>query len=95
VIAVPAGISLQQGHQVAGEVEAEIDTIAPGADVVVHVDMLEPQADDLPTRVRSIAAARGVRVHALHAPQSRRPLEPQSARRGRQRVDVVRRPISW
>ena len=65
-VTVAAGrtTSLERAHDIAEEVERAIDRVAPGADVVVHV---EPASDSsgLVERVQA-AASRVVGVHEVH-----------------------------
>jgi cation diffusion facilitator family transporter len=64
VIAVPPGSAVGQGHAVADRVEAELERVLPGSDVVVHV---EPGAQEAALRERAHAAALSVpRVREIH-----------------------------
>jgi cation diffusion facilitator family transporter len=56
VIAVPPGSVVAQGHETADRVEAAVQRVLPGSDVVVHV---EPVGDDagLDERIRAAAMA--------------------------------------
>jgi cation diffusion facilitator family transporter len=57
VIGVPTGAAVGQGHAAADRVEAALESVLPGSDVVVHV---EPQEDEAAIRERSHNAALGV-----------------------------------
>ena len=64
VISVPPGSAVGQGHAVADRVEAELERVLPGSDVVVHV---EPDAHEAALRERAHAAALSVpRVREIH-----------------------------
>lgn len=65
-VRVAEGMSLHDGHDLAHRVEHEVLSVAPGADVVVHVEPpsrggLAAEAD--PQAVRRLAAEHGVDVH--------------------------------
>jgi len=66
-IALPQDVSLQESHHIAGRTEDAVAAIASSADVIVHVETLQPGEENLPEQVRSIAAGHGIRVHGLHA----------------------------
>jgi cation diffusion facilitator family transporter len=57
VIGVATGAAVGQGHAAADRVEAALESVLPGSDVVVHV---EPQEDEAAIRERSHNAALGV-----------------------------------
>src|SRR5438128_1689285 len=54
VVAVPPGQAVVEGHQAADLVEAAVERVLPGSDVVVHV---EPRSRDLSLRDRVLAIA--------------------------------------
>jgi divalent metal cation (Fe/Co/Zn/Cd) transporter len=61
---VPPGAAVGQGHAVADRVEAELERVLPGSDVVVHV---EPGVQEAALRERAHAAALSVpRVREIH-----------------------------
>jgi len=63
VVAVPPAAGVEQGHAVADAVEAAVEKVVPGADVVVHVEPQEAAA----LRERAYAAAlRDPRVREVH-----------------------------
>jgi cation diffusion facilitator family transporter len=68
VVAISRTVPLEKAHEVTEEVERVIEGVAPGADVVVHV---EPLADEkvMTQKVMSIAArdSRVKQVHNVHA----------------------------
>ena len=57
VIGVPMGAAVGQGHAAADRVEAALESVLPGSDVVVHV---EPQEDEAAIRERAHNAALAV-----------------------------------
>jgi cation diffusion facilitator family transporter len=57
VIGVSIGAAVGQGHAAADRVEAALESVLPGSDVVVHV---EPQEDEAAIRERAHNAALGV-----------------------------------
>jgi cation diffusion facilitator family transporter len=64
VIGVAPGAAVGQGHAAADRVEAAVESVLPGSDVVVHV---EPQEDEAALRERAHNAALGVpRVREVH-----------------------------
>jgi cation diffusion facilitator family transporter len=64
VIAVSPGSAVGQGHTLADRVEAAVERVLPGSDVVVHV---EPRGDEEAIRERAHAAALSVpRVREIH-----------------------------
>ncbi len=64
VIAVPPTDAVGQGHALADRVEAALERVLPGSDVVVHV---EPREGEAALRERAHAAAVGVpRVTEIH-----------------------------
>jgi cation diffusion facilitator family transporter len=69
-IAVMDGISLEDGHRVANRVEDVVRRLAPGADVMVHVEALHAEPQDLGALVRATAAAHGIHVHGLRSLQN-------------------------
>jgi len=64
-IAVSEQFSVEEAHAVAAKVEDAICARLPGADVVVHVDTVQPAGEDLPAQVRAAAATHAIRVHGL------------------------------
>jgi cation diffusion facilitator family transporter len=64
VIAVSPADAVAQGHALADRVEAAVERVLPGSDVVVHV---EPRNDEAALRERAHAAALSVpRVREIH-----------------------------
>ena len=64
VIAVSPADAVAQGHALADRVEAAVERVLPGSDVVVHV---EPRNDEEAVRERAHAAALSVpRVREIH-----------------------------
>jgi cation diffusion facilitator family transporter len=54
IVAVPPGQAVVEGHQTASQVEAAVEGVLPGSDVVVHV---EPRRSGLDLRDRVLAIA--------------------------------------
>jgi cation diffusion facilitator family transporter len=66
-----AELALEASHRVAHEVEAAVQRLSPGADVVVHMDPLGGGEDmgsgTVPASVRRIALRRGLEIHSVAA----------------------------
>lgn len=63
VIGVERGRSLEGGHAIGQAVEQRIQSVLPGADVVVHVDPVTVAGETLVERIRAIAANEGQTIH--------------------------------
>jgi divalent metal cation (Fe/Co/Zn/Cd) transporter len=75
VLTVSRQVSFERTHDIASQAEAAIQTLLPGADVVVHVEPDTAQTEDMATAVRLLAArlglsAHGIRLHQLPDSQS-------------------------
>jgi len=68
-ISVPRTASLEQAHVASDAVERRIALIAPGSDVVVHVEPRARSDEDLFETIRAVAQRRGLAVHELSAHQ--------------------------
>ncbi|MBI5478543.1 MAG: cation diffusion facilitator family transporter [Deltaproteobacteria bacterium] len=62
-----AALALEASHRVAHEVEAAVQAVSPGADVVVHMDPKGEGAGTVPAAVHRIALVRGLEVHSVAA----------------------------
>jgi cation diffusion facilitator family transporter len=62
-----AELALEASHRVAHEVEAAVQTVSPGADVVVHMDPKGEGAGTVPAAVHRLALVRGLEVHSVAA----------------------------
>ncbi len=65
VLGVDQAAAFEHAHEVADRAEEAIRAIAPNADVVVHVEPVEPPAEEVSTRVRMIAARHGLGAHSI------------------------------
>lgn len=63
-VAAARTASLERAHDIAEEVERQIETVSPGADVIVHVEPVS-ETSGLVERVQA-AASRVVGVHEVH-----------------------------
>jgi cation diffusion facilitator family transporter len=65
---VDRNLSFEQTHAIAESVEARIQQIAPGADVVIHTDPREVERETMAKRIRAVAYRDQMYVHniALH-----------------------------
>jgi cation diffusion facilitator family transporter len=65
---VDRNLSFEQTHAIAESVEARIQQIAPGADVVIHTDPREVERETMAKRIRAVAYRNQMCVHniALH-----------------------------
>jgi len=75
VLTVGRQTSFERTHDIASQVEAAVQRLLPGADVVVHVEPTLAQSEDEVTTVRLLAArlglaAHGIRLHHLPDGQS-------------------------
>jgi cation diffusion facilitator family transporter len=72
VLSVDRQASFEHTHDIASQVEAAVQALLPGADVVVHVEPHTTPAEDMPTTVRRMAARQGLAAHnirLLYSPQ--------------------------
>jgi cation diffusion facilitator family transporter len=64
-VEVDRNLSFERTHAIAEAVEAQIQTVAPGADVVVHTDPRESERETIARRVRSVADRNLIPVHNI------------------------------
>ncbi|MBP7707394.1 MAG: cation-efflux pump [Candidatus Aminicenantes bacterium] len=62
-IEVDRNLTLERTHAIAESVEARIQAIVPGADVVIHTDPREVERESLVRRIRAVAERNQVPVH--------------------------------
>lgn len=62
---VDRNLSFERTHAIAEDVEAHIQSIAPGSDVVVHTDPREVEREALAQRVRAVAYRNQMAVHNI------------------------------
>jgi divalent metal cation (Fe/Co/Zn/Cd) transporter len=58
-------MSFERTHRIAEDVEARVQAIIPGADVVIHTDPRETERETLARRIRTIADRNQVPVHNI------------------------------
>ena len=66
-IHVARSASLEEAHQIAADVERQVNPLLYRGDVVVHVDPIRPGNESLPQAIGALAAQHGVRAHNIHA----------------------------
>jgi len=64
-IEVDRSMSFERTHRIAEDVEARVQAIIPGADVVIHTDPRETERETLARRIRTIADRNQVPVHNI------------------------------
>ena len=64
-IEVDRNLSLERTHAIAEDVEARIQALVPGADVVIHTDPRESERETMARRIRAIAERNQVPVHNI------------------------------
>jgi cation diffusion facilitator family transporter len=65
IVEVDRNLSFERTHAIAETVEARIQTITPGADVVVHTDPRESERETIARRVRAVADRNLIPVHNI------------------------------
>ena len=70
-IEVDRNLSFERTHAIAEDVEARIQAIVPGADVVIHTDPRESERETMARRIRAIAER-----NQIPRPQHQRPRGP-------------------
>jgi cation diffusion facilitator family transporter len=70
-VRVARSTSLEEAHQIASAVEAQVTALVHQGDVVVHVDPVQPTGESLPQTVGAVAARLGLRAHNIHAHEVR------------------------
>jgi cation diffusion facilitator family transporter len=64
-IEVDRNLSVERTHGIAEDVEARIQALVPGADVVIHTDPRESERETMARRIRAIAERNQVPVHNI------------------------------
>ena len=64
-IEVDRNLSLERTHAIAESVEARIQALVPGADVVIHTDPRESERETMARRIRAIAERNQIPVHNI------------------------------
>jgi len=64
-IEVDRNLSFERTHAIAEAVEAKIQVLTPGADVVIHTDPRETERENLARRIRAIAERNQIPVHNI------------------------------
>jgi len=64
-IEVDRNLSFERTHAIAEDVEARIQALVPGADVVIHTDPRESERETMARRIRAIAERNQIPVHNI------------------------------
>mgnify|MGYP001078559212 CR=1 FL=1 len=64
-IAVDRNLSFEQTHRIAEGVEACVQSVVPGADVVIHTDPREVERETMAKRIRAVAYRNQMSVHNI------------------------------
>jgi cation diffusion facilitator family transporter len=64
-IEVDRNLSIERTHAIAEAVEARIQALVPGADVVIHTDPRESERETMARRIRAIAERNQIPVHNI------------------------------
>ncbi len=64
-VEVDRNMSLERTHAIAEAVEAEVQKISPGADIVVHTDPREAERESMAKRIRAVANRNQIGVHNI------------------------------
>lgn len=64
-VEVDRNLSIERTHAIAEAVEAEVQKLSPGADVVVHTDPREAARESVANRIRGIASRNQMAVHNI------------------------------
>jgi cation diffusion facilitator family transporter len=64
-IEVDRNLSIERTHAIAESVEARIQALVPGADVVIHTDPRESERETMARRIRAIAERNQIPVHNI------------------------------
>lgn len=70
-IEVDRTLSFERTHAIAEDVEARIQALLPGADVVIHTDPRESERETMARRIRTIAERNQVPVHNISVHEDR------------------------
>lgn len=58
--------SLKKAHDIALEVEKKVKGILPTAEVIIHTDPTEINAETIPEKIRNIASVNELKIHGVH-----------------------------
>ncbi|MEM2146760.1 MAG: cation-efflux pump [Candidatus Jordarchaeaceae archaeon] len=58
--------SLKKAHDIALEVEKKVKGILPTAEVIIHTDPTEIDAETIPEKIRTIALLNELKIHGVH-----------------------------
>ncbi|OGD14388.1 MAG: hypothetical protein A2W20_06865 [Candidatus Aminicenantes bacterium RBG_16_66_30] len=64
-IEVDRNLSLERTHAIAEDVEARIQALVPGADIVIHTDPRESERETMARRIRAIAERNQIPAHNI------------------------------
>lgn len=70
-IAVERAVPFEKTHTISDGVEAAVRGVLPEADVVVHVEPIESDAEDITTKVRLLAARQELSAHGIRIYEER------------------------
>jgi cation diffusion facilitator family transporter len=70
-IEVDRTLAFERTHAIAEDVEARIQTLLPGADVVIHTDPRESERETMARRIRAVAERNQVPVHNISVHEDR------------------------
>lgn len=70
-IEVDRTLAFERTHAIAEDVEARIQAILPGADVVIHTDPRETERETMARRIRAVAERNQVPVHNISVHEDR------------------------
>jgi divalent metal cation (Fe/Co/Zn/Cd) transporter len=62
---VDRNLSFERTHAIAESVEACVQSVAPGADVVIHTDPREVERETMAKRIRAVAYRNQMSVHNI------------------------------
>lgn len=62
-VSISRNLPLEETHSIAENVEKQVQSLVPGADVVVHTDPQTPSNETSAVRIQAIAARHGLIVH--------------------------------
>ncbi len=65
VVDVDRNLSFERTHAIAEAVEAAIQTVTPGADVVIHTDPRETERESIARRIRAVADRNQIPAHNI------------------------------
>ena len=70
-IEVDRNLSLERTHAIAESVEARIQALVPGADIVIHTDPRESERETMARRIRAIAERNQIPAHNISVHEDR------------------------